>query len=182
MHLFHNSVKILKNNRKKVDIETGSPDIRIPLLPLKRDISHEEQEWYHPGFEKLPQAIQAMKNMANSEGTYLVTNMPNTETDTYIIVRRGEKCSDIGYCIVEYIHQNVKDTGFKIHGTENVFPSVFHVIEHSKMNPIPIIPVEENESPPTSDKTLTDPLPLCRRCRRCSSREDRNTDNLTMPV
>merc|ERR1739844_769308 len=84
-------------------------------IPLQRDTSHEEQDWYHPGFEKVQQAIQAMKNMANLDGTYLVTNVPNTETEAYIIVRRGEKCSDIGYCIIEY------NSGFKISGTENVF-------------------------------------------------------------
>ena len=192
--LLQNSIEIIKHNRcnrKNRDIEMGSLDERTQeqklllteqKIPLQRDTSHEEQEWYHPGFEKVQQAIQAMKNMANLDGTYLVTNVPNTETEAYIIVRRGEKCSDIGYCIVEFIHQNVNNSGFRISGTEIAFPSLFQVIEHSKMNPIPIIPVEQNESPPTLDKTLTDPLPLCRRCRRCSSREDRNTDNLTMPV
>ena len=181
-HLLHNSVEILQHRRSHRDVETGSLDESgqeiKPLLPLKRDTSHEEQEWYHPGFEQLPQAIQAMKNMANSEGTYLVTNMPNSKSETYFIVRRGEKCSDIGYCIVEFI----SNSGFKISGTEDVFPSVFQVVEHSRRNPIPIIPVEQNESPPTLDKTLTDPLPLCRRCRRCSSREGRNTENLTSTV
>ena len=165
-------IKMCKHDVKTHDIEDGSDSGFDTDCELKYPEDPEDQEWYHPGFE-LSQAIQAMKNMGNTEGTYLVTNAPNTERETYYIVRRGEKCSDIGYCVVEYSYWSENNSGFRISDTENLFPSVLHLIQHSKLNPIPITTVPEET---TFQKTLKDPLLLCRECGKCISREVRKIE------
>ena len=174
-----------KSNMQNTQNNSGRFKMGIKMSKHKRkNRNAEDQDWYHPGFEHLSQAIEAMKNMANIKGNYLVTNAPNTERETYYIVRRGEECSDIGYCIVRYIHKSAysfeeKDSGFRISGIDNVFPSLFHLIQHAKLNPIPITTVPDKNR---TDKTLKDPLPSCRQCRKCKSIEGRNTDQLNSEI
>ena len=104
--------------------------------------------------------------MSKMEGTYLVTNMPEAEKsygmygkDSYVILQSGAKARDVEKSIV-YKKINKK---FKISGIDQEFSSVYLLIQHFKQNPLP-----------ESGKTLVEPLPACKRCRRCSSRSGEN--------
>ena len=100
----------------------------------------------------------AMINRANSEGVYLVTNIPEADkTDgyykngSYVILRRGAKCSEISIWII-YEH----DDCLKVSGSERQFSSLFQLIQY-----------HQQKNLPNSESRLIEPLETCHRCERC---------------
>ena len=129
--------------------------------------SYIEEDWYHPRFKSMRDAFIAMVNNANSEGTYLVTNVPDAERsyglcnkDSYVVLRRGARCRDISCSVILY---DENGGGFMISGTNQAFPSVSELIQYFQQNPLP-----------NSDNTLGNPLLMCNRCTKCNLRKTIN--------
>ena len=133
------------------------------------ETSHEDEEWFHPEFNSMRDSYLAMVNRTSMDGTYMVTNIPEAERSyglyengSYIILRGGAKSKDVTFSV---IRKEEIGEGFVISGTDQVFPSLFELINHFQQNPLP-----------HSNNTLSEPLKHCsigesKRCRRCSSRD-----------
>jgi len=122
------------------------------------DVNHQHQSYFHVNFIKMRDAYIAIINRANTEGEYLVTNIPDVEKSdgyykhgSYVILRRGTKCSEISIWIIH------KADGFlNIFGSDQKFLSLFELIQYHQENTLP-----------NSDKKLIEPLETCYRCERC---------------
>jgi hypothetical protein len=120
---------------------------------------HENEEWFHPSFESLQDACKAL--YVRSSGTFLVTDLPESEKsfglygdDSYVLLLRGQT-GNSSYVIR---HQS---NGYMISGTDHIFSSLRELISHFQDNSLP-----------ESEARLSETLGTCRRCRRCSSRDN----------
>ena len=120
--------------------------------------NHQYQSYFHGNFKKMRDAYIAIINRANTEGVYLVTNIPDVDKSdgyykhgSYVILRRGTKCSEISIWII------YEADGFlNISGSDQKFSSLFELVQY-----------HQEETLPNSDKKLIEPLVTCYRCERC---------------
>ena len=149
------------------DMESSNPSDS----PMHRNTppSHEDQDWYHPEFKSLRDSYLAMFNRTSMEGTFMVTNIPESEKSfglykdgNYLIIRGGAISREV---TVSVVRKDKSGENFIIPGIDQVFASIFELVEHFKQNNLPGI-----------DNTLVEAFKRCsinenKRCRRCSSKD-----------
>ena len=121
-------------------------------------VNHQHQSYFHGNFKNMRDAYIALINRANTEGVYLVTNIPDVDKSdgyykhgSYVILRRGRKCSEISIWII-YEADGLLNTS----GSDQKFSSLFELVQY-----------HQEETLPNSDKKLIEPLVTCYRCERC---------------
>ena len=135
-------------------------------------MDHENTDWFHPSFESLRDASIALINRSTSSGTFLVTDIPETEKSyglyrdgDFVLLLRGENWNDITQ---SSIHRKLSTGGYAIFGidTDRVFMSLYDLVEYYRRNP-----------PPELQTELVEPLLSCASCRKCRhSTESTDTD------
>merc|ERR1719400_1542478 len=87
------------------DLESSNPSDS----PIHRNTtsSHEDQDWYHPEFKSLRDSYLAMFNRTSMEGTFMVTNIPESEKSfglykdgNYLILRGGAISREVTVSVV----------------------------------------------------------------------------------
>ena len=131
--------------------------------------SLDDQDWYHPEFKSLRDSYLAMFNRTTMEGTFMVTNIPESERSfglykdgNYLILRGGAISREV---TVSVIRKDESGENFVISGIDQVFSSIFELVEHFKQNNLPGV-----------NNTLVEAFKRCsinetKRCRRCSSKD-----------
>ena len=178
-----NLFSIFRKQKEIPDDEEGELFINAPLnspadqpktpediqLQIIHRNDHKDQDWYHPEFKSMQNSYLAMYNRTSMEGTFLVTNIPEAERSfglykdgSYIILRGGAISRDV---TVSVIRKDESGENFFVSGIDQVFPSIFELVEHFKQNNLPGI-----------DNTLVEAFKRCsinenKRCRRCSSKD-----------
>ena len=116
------------------------------------------EDYFHGDFKAMRDSYISIINRASSDGVFLVTNIPDEEKSkgyykhgSYVILRRGEKCSDISiWIIIE------RKKLYNVSGSNQQFSSLTELVQHYQENHLP-----------NSDSILVEPLETCYRCRRC---------------
>ena len=155
----------------QIESDAGMESSNPSDSPIHRDPppSHEDQDWYHPEFKSLRDSSLAMYNRTSMEGTFMVTNIPESERSfglykdgNYLILRGGAMSREV---TISVIRRDESGENFVVSGIDQGFPSIFELVEHFKQNNLPGI-----------DKSLVEAFKRCsisenKRCRRCSSKD-----------
>ena len=130
----------------------------LPNVNQDNEAIHDLERFFHPNFKTMRDSYIAMINRANSEGVYLVTNIPEAEKSdgyykngTYVILRRGTKCSNISIWVVYE-----SEGSLTISGSDRKFSSLFQLIQY-----------HQQKNLPNSESRLIEPLETCYRCEKC---------------
>jgi len=131
---------------------------QLPGQNYYDSVNHKHQSYFHGNFKKMRDAYIALINRANTEGVYLVTNIPDVDKSdgyykhgSYVILRRGTKCSEISIWMIYEV-----DGFLNTSGSDQKFSSLFELVQYY-----------QEDTLPKSDKKLIEPLVTCYRCERC---------------
>jgi hypothetical protein len=159
---FDESQLMLQKTLKIEELEITGPKKSFSLPPHENEIDYQNVEWFHPSFVSLKEATMALVHSSETSGSFLVTDIPETEQSyglyqngDYVLLLRGEDPTDV---FQSSIHRQSRTGGYVLFGikTERIFSSLSELVNYYWENP----PLEFQFD-------LKEPLKSCSKCKKC---------------